>query len=47
MHPIGMCSASLERLFSYLMLSNNKLVLNELSICLGEFNERDFIPKMA
>jgi len=41
MHPIGMCSANWKGYLVIYALQDDKLVLNQLRITLGEFNKRD------
>lgn len=46
-HPVGMCSANWKGYLIIYVLHDDKLVLNQLRVSLGEFNERDFTPKMG
>ena len=47
MYPIGMCSANWKGYLVIYDLQDDKLVLNQLRITLGEFNKRDFTPKLG
>jgi hypothetical protein len=45
MHPIGMCSACWRGYLLIYTMYDDKLVLKELQINLGEVKENEFVPK--